>query len=86
MLAVYGRTIDLWLIRGLAASPKPRGSSVGRSHVSLLRMVPATYASLAQPYAVRLGVWDVVVSELPAARTRITALLDELEKKNPSEK
>jgi uncharacterized protein with HEPN domain len=49
-------------------------------------MVPATYASLAQPYAVRLGVWDVVVSELPAARTRITALLDELEKKNPSEK
>jgi uncharacterized protein with HEPN domain len=31
-------------------------------------------------FGVDLGlVWDVVVSELPNARTRITALLDELE-------
>jgi uncharacterized protein with HEPN domain len=29
-------------------------------------------------------VWDVVVSELPPARTRITALLDEIEKESGS--
>jgi len=27
-------------------------------------------------------IWDVVVSELPTARTRITALLDEIEKES----
>lgn len=30
-------------------------------------------------------VWDVVATELPTARIRITTLLDELEEENPSE-